>query len=118
MANSTIKIKRGDTLPLSGLVTVRDDAGVDVSAETDFSLWNISAEVRTAPSFTGSLLAAATIDFIGDTNEFYGVISATLTDAFPDVCYMDLRFRDAADVIQSTRSLRLEVEDAVSTAPA
>ncbi len=118
MSNATITIKRGDTLPIAGVVTVRNALNVDVSAATNFSLWNISAQVRAAPMVGSALLATAVIDFIGTTKEFAGTISAVSTAGFPDKCYLDLRFIDNAGVIQSTQTILINVEDAVSVPPA
>lgn len=117
MSNATIAIKRGDTLPLAGAVTIRDDNNVDVSAATNFGLWNISAQVRSGPKVTDPLLATAVIDFIGSTNQFEGVIPPAATGLFSDKAYLDLRFIDNAGVIQSTRTVLLSVEDAVSEQP-
>ena len=117
MSNAIITIKRGDTLPLAGVVTVRNALNVDVSSTTNFSLWNISAQVRALPNVGSTLLATAVIDFIGVTKEFVGTISAAATAAFPDKCYLDLRFVDNAGVIQSTQTILINVEDAVSVPP-
>ncbi len=117
MTASTITIKRGDTLPLAGVVTIRNSLNVDVSATTNFALWNISAQVRSGPKVTDTLLATAVIDFIGSTKEFAGTITAAATATFPDKAYLDLRFIDNAGVIQSTQTLVLNVEDAVSVPP-
>lgn len=116
MSGSKIKIKRGDTLPLAGVVTIRNE-GVDISSTIDFSTWEISGQVRSGPKNTDPLLATAVLAFIGVTNSFTGTIAPVDTDLFPEKCYLDLRFKDDNGVIQSTQTLLLEVEDSVSDAP-
>ena len=118
MGASTLTIKRGDTLPLAGVLTIRNAAGEDVSADTDFAAWSISSQARSGPRIVDPLLATATLDFIGSTNEFIGEFSATDTASFPDRTLIDIRFKDGAGAVQSTQTVILNVEDSVSEPPA
>lgn len=117
MAESVLFMKRGDDLPLAGVVTIRNNADVDVSADTDFSSWSITAEVRSGPKNSDDLLATATIAFIGSSNEFTGLVARADTTDFPAKVYIDFRFLDDANLLQSTQTLLIEVSDAVTDAP-
>lgn len=117
MGNSVITIKRGDTLPLGGVITLRDETGVDVSSDVDFSEWKIACQVRNGPKSSAVLLADATVAFVGTTNAFDGEVSAADTASFPDKCWMDIRFADELGKVMSTQTIVLNVEDSVSEPP-
>lgn len=113
---NSITVYRGDTIPLSGVVSIRE-AGTDISSTTDFSTWKVRAQVRAGTTQSSTLLAEAVIDFVGSTREFKGEIAAADTAAFPDRVYLGLRFVDGDGVIQSSKTIILSTEDAISQVP-
>lgn len=114
---STITVKRGDTIPFNGVVTIRDLNNLDISASTDFSAWSISSQLRAGPKLDALLAAEASLAFVGSTNEFVGEVSAADSAALPDTVYLDLRFKDGDGKVMSSRTIKINVEDAVSEAP-
>lgn len=118
MSALVLNLKRGDTLPLAGTLTVREQS-VDVTSQTDFSAWRISCQVRSGQTSADTLLGEATLAFIDGTSSFAGSVPASVTAAFPvGTAYLDLRFIDGDGVVSSTQTIKLDVMEPVSEPPA
>ena len=114
MAGELLKIKRGDTIPISGVIAVVDN-GVDISETLDFSLWEVVCRIEDAagalfynvafPALTGPI--------------FYGEVPSATTETMAvNAKYnFDIRIKDETGFVRSTRTFTVSAADAVSETP-
>jgi hypothetical protein len=108
-------IKQGDTIPISGAMTIVED-GVDVTAAEDFSLWSAECHFRErggAWSYDTNLALASDGTFVDEVPSN----QTALVTAGATVEY-DIRVRDGSDVVWSSVTRLLLVTRAVSGVPA
>ncbi len=114
MSNDLLQFKRGDTIPISGVITVLDN-GVDTSAALNYSLWRVTCQVEDA----AGLLFHAVVFAPMTGPLFYGEVPSAVTETAPvGARYVfDIRIRDETGFVRSTRTFSMSALPAVSETP-
>lgn len=112
-------IKKGDSLPISGRIEIRDyDEAtgfyLEVTDQIDFSEWTMSCQIKDK---AGTVVATVPLEFIGTSPAFSASV-ATDSWVVGEKYRVDIRFRDAAGDVNSTATREIKVLEAVSEVPA
>jgi len=115
--NTPMTVKQGDSVPLNGRVKITDDCGTDIAGNEDFSLWEISAQLRDSANVLVYDLQPA---FVEKTPVFIAEIPSSITQdlVIGKEYTWDFRFKEPNGSVSSTPTRRLRVLAAVSATPA
>ena len=114
MAGELLKIKRGDTIPISGVIAVTDGE-VDVTSTLNFSLWEVVCRIEDS---AGALFYNVPFPPLAGPI-FYGEVpSATTETMVVNAKYnFDIRIKDETGFVRSTRTFVVSASDAISETP-
>ena len=107
-----IQFKPGDTIPISGRISVTDDG---VEQDVDFTAWEISCQLTDAAGVVKHDLAVSVATLPVFNDEVPSSATAGLTVG--EVYYLDIRIKDELGYVRSTPTITYKAVRAVSATP-
>ena len=113
--NPTFIIKRGDTLPLSGKLSIKR-LGVDVAGPAAFAGWSMSCQLREGQS---GALVHDLAPVLQPDGVFYGNVPSSVTEKLNlSMTYvMDIRVKDDTGMVMSSANMTAQFVKPISETP-